>query len=91
MPLRVAKAARPFQVLKGGHPKLLELLKEFLYIVCTRKFTPIFKKIRTKSNEIADFISRRHDPSTISELARNIAPKNRVEATDNLFNLHQNW
>ena len=78
---------------KPKDPKLLELLKEFLYIVCTRRFTPIFKKIGTKSNEIADFISRRHDPVAISDFfsTKNIPPKKCIKVADNLSRLHTNW
>ena len=42
-------------------PAMQELLREFLFIACSRGFTPVFKKIGTLANETADFISRRHD------------------------------
>ena len=42
-------------------PNMHELLQEFLYIVCTRKFTPAFRKINTNDNHVADIISRCHD------------------------------
>ena len=37
---------------------LLSLLREFLYLVVTMKFFPVVRKIGTKTNEIADHISR---------------------------------
>ena len=53
---------------KPMDPRMLELLREFLYIVCTRRFTPFtpeFRKIGTSDNYIADFISRCHDHTKI--------------------------
>ena len=44
---------------------LLSLLREFLYIVVTKKFFPVMRKIDTKDNFLADFISRRHDTCAI--------------------------
>ena len=40
---------------------LLSLLREFLFIVVTQKFFPIVRKIGTKENYLADFVSRRFD------------------------------
>ena len=78
---------------KPKDPRMLELLKEFLYIVCTRKFTPVFKKIGTKANEVADFISRRHDPEATSVFFRSkgLPPRILREVPDGLFKLHSNW
>ena len=66
---------------------VLELLKEFLYIVCTRKFTPVFKKIGTKANEVADFISHRHDPEAtyIFLRSKGLPPLILREVPDGLF------
>ena len=74
-------------------PKMLELLQEFLYIVCTRKFTPIFRKIGTKENSTADYISRCHDPVMIAGYfeSHNIPMRTPVLAPDHLFTLHSNW
>ena len=41
---------------KPSVPKLQELLREFLFIVCTPGFTPVFRKIGTVANETADYI-----------------------------------
>jgi hypothetical protein len=46
---------------KPRDPALLSLLREFLYIVVTKKFFPVLRKIGTKENHLADFISRMHD------------------------------
>ena len=48
---------------KPKDSRMQELLREFLFIVCTRGFTPVFRKIGTKENHVADFISRVHDES----------------------------
>ena len=40
---------------------MLSLLREFLFVVVTEKFFPVVKKIGTKTNDLADFISRRFD------------------------------
>ena len=55
---------------KPKDPDLGSLLREFLYVVCSKKFSPIIRKIDTKSNFLADHISRRYDH----------------ESADNLFN-----
>ena len=46
---------------------LQQLLREFLYWVCTYNFVPIMQKIASKDNHIADFISRNHLEDDISK------------------------
>ena len=74
-------------------PMMLELLQEFLYIVCTRSFTPIFKKIGTKENSVADYISRNHEPDSITSFfnSNSLPMRTQVAAPDNLFTLRSNW
>lgn len=74
-------------------PRMLDLLREFLYIVCTRKFTPIFRKIGTKENYVADFISRCHDETKINDyfLSKQLPMRTPVVARDSLFTLQSNW
>ena len=78
---------------KPKDPNMLELLQEFLYIVCTRKFTPVFRKIGTKENEVADFISRCHDKTKIAAYfkKKDLPMRTPVTASDNLFTLRSNW
>ena len=78
---------------KPKDPRMQDLLREFLFIVCCKKFTPVFRKIGTKENWCADFISRCHDPgATSSFFLRNDLPARRlVDVPDNLFNLGSNW
>ena len=74
-------------------PRMMDLLREFLYIVCTRGFSPIFRKIGTKENATADFISRVHDRSLTDNYfkANDLPMRTLVEASDSLFTLKSNW
>ena len=74
-------------------PGMQELLREFLYIVCTRRFTPIFRKIGTTENSTADFISRCHDPRIIANYFKtsHLPVLTPVVARDTLFTLRANW
>ena len=78
---------------KPKDTKLQELLREYLYVVCTRGFTPKFRTVGTKENAVADFISRRHDPeATISYFLEHGHPKRSlVPVSDSLFKLQSNW
>ena len=78
---------------KPKDTKMQELLREFLYVVCVKGFTPAFRKIGSKPNHEADFMSRVHNHYDIQDYARkhNLPLRNRVEAPDNLFELHSNW
>ena len=73
--------------------KLQELLREFLFIVCTRGFTPIFRKIGTLANTTADYISRVHGPILTIQYfkSKNLPMRKLVEVPDQLFLLHSNW
>lgn len=78
---------------KPADPKLQELLREYMYVVCTRGFTPKFRTIGTKENEVADFISRRHDPAATSAFfaSKALPRRSLVKVPDNLFKLQSNW
>ena len=72
---------------------MLELLQEYLYIVCTKGFTPIFKKVGTKDNAVADFLSRNHDEQAIETYLKShdLPTLTCVQAPDHLFTLGSNW
>ena len=76
---------------KPKDPRMQELRREFLFIVCTRSFTPDFPKIGM--NRVADFISRVHDRFETEEFfAKNNLPQRRlIHCPDNLFTLRSNW
>ena len=78
---------------KPRDPALLSLLREFLYIVVTKKFFPVLRKIGTKENALADFISRRYDTeAAVAEFGRvgmpNMTP---LSVTDCSFKLTDPW
>ena len=78
---------------KPKDPKMQELLREFLFIVCTMGFTPVFRKIGTKENAVADYISRVHNHIDTNNFFRqnNLPPRKLVECPDNFFTLRSNW
>ena len=78
---------------KPKDPMMQELLREFLFIVCTRGFTPVFRKISSKANAVADYISRVHkEPDTRDYFVKNNLPLRKlVTCPDNLFTLRSNW
>ena len=78
---------------KPKDPHMQDLLREFLFIVCSRGFTPVFRKIGTKSNATADFISRRHDQDDIKQFftVNNLPERKCITAPDHLFTLRSNW
>ena len=78
---------------KPKDTKLQELLREYLYVVCTRGFTPKFRVVGTKANKVADFISRRHDPeATNAFFAKNNLPlRSLVNVPEIFFSLRSNW
>ena len=72
---------------------LLSLLREFLFLVVTKKFFPVVRKIGTKENEIADHISRRFDEDAAAEIFAKFGLKNmrRILPKTTYFNLSSNW
>jgi hypothetical protein len=43
---------------KPKDPEMAKFLREFLYLVVTFKFIPVVKKIGTKDNWVAEYVSR---------------------------------
>ena len=78
---------------KPKDPKMLELLREFLYTVCTKRFTPVFRKIGTKENYVADYLSRCHDPTKTAEYfaKENLPMRKLVKLPAEYFDLNSNW
>ena len=78
---------------KPKDEKMMALLWEFTYIFCTKGFTPVFRKVGTKNNFLADYISRCHDPDLTKKyfLEKGVPLKKKVNVPDTLFNLHCNW
>ena len=78
---------------KPKDAKMQELLREFLFIVCTRGFTPVFRKIDTKANAVADYISRVHDEHATEQyfVKHSLPMRKLIDCPDNLFTLRSNW
>ena len=78
---------------KPKDTRMQELLREFLYIVCVKGFTPVFRRISTKANHEADYMSRVHNYENIHSYSvkHNLPIRKPVEAPDHLFRLHSNW
>ena len=74
-------------------PDLSSLLREFLYVVCLKKFAPIIRKIDTKSNFLADHISRRYDLESAEKLFHSVGKPGmrRVNVPDIRFKLSAPW
>ena len=72
---------------------LLSLLREFLYLVVTRKFFPVVRKIGTKENAIADHISRYFDEDAAAEVFARFDLKNMklIKPKTTYYNLSSNW
>ena len=72
---------------------LLSLLREFLYIVVTKKFFPVLRKIGTHENKVADFISRRFDKQAAARIfaESGLQEMELVKPSTKFFNLSANW
>ena len=62
-------------------------------MVCLKKFSPIIRKIDTKSNILVDHISRRHDHDSAVKLFEAFGKPGmrRVEVPDRFFKLSAPW
>lgn len=78
---------------KPRDSEMLKLVREFMYLVCTKKFTPVFRKIGTKQNWLADFISRCHDHASTKKFfaEKKLKEMKLLQIPDSFFNLNANW
>ena len=78
---------------KPKDASLLSLLREFLYIAVTNKFVPVVRKIGTKENILADYISRRHDAVAADKMCSEAGMPDMVmvEMPDLSFQLTEPW
>ena len=74
-------------------PKMLSLLREFKFLVCTYRFHPTMRKISSSDNAIADHISRRHDDESAQELfaSHGLGPMSLTKVPDKFFDLTATW
>ena len=66
---------------KPSNADMLSLLREYLFVVCKKKFYPIPRKIDTKSNFLADHISRRHDSDSAEKVFGSVGKAGMVRVT----------
>ena len=78
---------------KPRDPDMCTLLREFLYVVCLKKFSPILRKIASKTNSLADHISRRHDTVSAEQLFTSCGKPGmvRVSVPDHRFKVSAPW
>ena len=78
---------------KPRDPDMCSLLREFLYVVCLKKFSPILRKIDTKANALADHISRRYDHNSADQLFTSMGKPGmvRINVPDIRFKLTAPW
>ena len=78
---------------KPRDPMLASLLREFLFIVVSKKFHPVIRKIESKRNAIADFLSRRFDEAGARDMFAKFDIKNVVKVVPKpeMFNFTSNW
>ena len=77
-------------------PKDLQLqkyLREMLYLVCKFHFQPVFLRISTEENDIADFISRSHESEAIEAKfkAKGLHNMKEVTVSDEDFEFVADW
>ena len=72
---------------------MLSLLREFLFVVVSNKFYPVVRKIGTKENELADFVSRRFDPEAAATIFSKAGLNNMqlVKPKTRYFDLTAKW
>ena len=72
---------------------MLSLLREFLYVVVTKKFHPVVRKISSADNHLADHISRRFDSKAAQEQfsKSGLHGMVRVMPKSSFFNLTATW
>ena len=78
---------------KPHDPTMLSLLREFIFLVCEKKFVPVLRKIGTLDNTLADHISRRFDHDAATDLFRQhgLHDMKLITAPDYLFKLSAPW
>ena len=81
------------QYRKPKDPALLSLLREFLFIVVTKKFFPVVRKIGTEENAIADHISRRFDKESAAKIFKDNGLHGMVQVKPKAqyFSLSSSW
>ena len=75
------------------HKKLQQLLREFLFWVCSFNFFPVLHKINTKDNAIADLLSRVYDEEIIDDNFKKegYPDQSRILIPEKWFDFQADW
>ena len=78
---------------KPQDPELQKCLREMLFVACKFRFQPVFLRISTEDNDVADFISRVHDPEAITAKfnARGLNEMKQINVADEMFDFVADW
>ena len=78
---------------KPRDPEMARFLREFLLLVVHFKFLPVVKKIGTKENWLADFVSRKFDLKAHHDFfaEHNLGEMTRIPVPDNQFTFSATW
>lgn len=78
---------------KPRDSELQRCLREMLFQVCKFHFQPVFLRISTEDNDIADFISRVYDREAIAAkfVARGLSNMKQVHVPDEKFDYVADW
>ena len=78
---------------KPKDPELQKCLREMLFIVCKYRFQPVFLRVTTEDNDIADYISRIHEVKAIQIKFDTRGLPNMVPITvlDEMFDFVADW
>ena len=71
----------------------LKFLREFLYLIVTYKFVPVIKKIGTKENWLADYVSRIFDEESHKLFfgAKGLGIMKHIPVEDHQFSFSALW
>ena len=78
---------------KPQDPELQKCLREMLFYSCMYKFQPVFLRVSTDDNDLADFISRVHDEQAIQAkfVARGLTNMKAIYVPDEMYNFVADW
>ena len=78
---------------KPKDPEMSKFLREFLYLIVTFKFVPVVKKIGTKENWLADYVSRVFDQESHEAFfqSHKLGVMTNIPVKDNQFSFSAPW
>ena len=78
---------------KPKNPEMAKFSREFLYLIVTYKFVPVIKKIGTKENWLADYVSRIFDKESHKLFfeAKRLGIMKHIPSGDHQFSFSASW